>query len=286
MTFDVSDHMVRECTLLIRKRSMPMYNPPTKAVILARGLGTRMRADSSALELSEDQRRIASQGIKALMPVVSGKTMLELIVERLYDVGFIELCLVIGPEHDAIREFCSAKELAVDFVIQDEPLGTADAVLAAERWIYDNELFLIVNSDNLYPVESLRRLREITRPGLLGFERDALIENSNIPAERIAKFATLEVDGEGYLRHIVEKPDVVEPDLLVSMNAWLFSPMIFEACRTIEPSVRGEYELATAVQYAMEQLGERFTVVPSSEGVLDLSSRADIANVQRFLEMD
>ncbi|MEQ1761746.1 MAG: nucleotidyltransferase family protein [Pyrinomonadaceae bacterium] len=261
-----------------------MYESPSKAVILARGLGTRMRADPASWELTENQQRIASQGIKALMPIVGEKTMLELIVERLYDAGLSELCLVIGPEHEAVRDFCSNKDLSVEFATQREPLGTADAVLAAESCINSNELFLVVNSDNLYPVESLRRLRAINRPGLIGFEREALIENSNIPADRIAKFATLEIDSEGYLTHIVEKPDVVEPGLLVSMNAWLFSPIIFEACRTIEPSVRGEYEIASAVQYAMSHLGERFAVVRSSEGVLDLSSRADIESVRRFLE--
>jgi len=243
-----------------------------------------MRADTMVSELTEDRGRIASQGIKALRPVVGEKTMLELIVETLYDAGFTEPCLVIGPEHDAIREFCSRKDLAADFAVQQDALGTADAVLAAENLIFGNELFLVVNSDNLYPVDSLRRLRAINRPGLLGFEREDLIANSNIPADRIAKFATLGVDSEGYLTHIVEKPEFVEPGLLVSMNAWLFSPMIFEACRVIEPSVRGEFEIAAAVEYAMEQLGERFTVVPSSEGVLDLSSRADIENVRRFLE--
>lgn len=263
-----------------------MYKPPSKAVILARGLGRRMRADFGSSELSEDQRRIASKGIKTLMPIVGEKTMLELLVETLSDGGFTELCLVIGPEHDTIREFCSRKKLAVDFAVQQDPVGTADAVLAAETLIYTNELFLVVNSDNLYPVDSLRRLRAINRPGLLGFEREALIEKSNIPADRIAKFATLDVDIEGHLTRIVEKPKFVESDSLVSMNAWLFSPMIFEACRTIEPSSRGEYEIAAAVQYAMENLGERFVVVRSSEGVLDLSSRADIENVRRFLKTD
>ena len=261
-----------------------MYKPPSKAVILARGLGTRMRADTDLSELTEDQRRIASQGIKALMPIVGETTMLELIVERLHEAGFTEPGLVIGPEHNAIREFCSRKRLTVDLAVQPQALGTADAVLAAENLIFGNELFLVVNSDNLYPVESLRRLRAINRQGLLGFEREALIDNSNIPAERIAKFATLEVDGDRYLTHIVEKPEVVEHGSLVSMNAWLFSPMIFEACRTIEPSVRGEYEIAAAVQYAIDYMGEKFLVVPSGEGVLDLSSRADIKNVRRFLE--
>lgn len=243
-----------------------------------------MRDDIGAVELSDGQLRVASQGIKTLMPVVGERTMLELLVDNLYAAGVSEICLVIGPEHNAIREFCAARGMNVEFVIQSDPLGTADAVLAAENWISGDDLFLALNSDNLYPVESLQRLREINRPGLLGFEREGLIANSNIPEDRIAKFATLEVDAEGYLSNIVEKPETVEPHLLVSMNAWLFSPMIFEACRTIEPSVRGEYEIASAVTYAIEHLGERFAAVRSSEGVLDLSSRADIASVRRFLE--
>ena len=242
-----------------------------------------MRASDAVSDLSVEQQQIAELGIKALMPVANGKTMLELAVTNLYAAGFDELCLVIGPEHDAVREFCSEKGIAAEFAVQESPLGTADAVLAASPFIRD-ELFLIANSDNLYPVESLRRLRQANCPGLIGFEREALIANSNIPKDRIAKFATLEVDEEGYLMHIVEKPDKVEPDSLVSMNAWLFSPMIFEACRAIEPSTRGEYEIASAVEYAMKCLGERFTVTNSSEGVLDLSSRADIASVRRFLE--
>ncbi|HQU92021.1 MAG TPA: sugar phosphate nucleotidyltransferase [Pyrinomonadaceae bacterium] len=265
---------------------MSIYEPISRAVVLARGLGTRMRADFGDASLSEDQRRAASEGIKVLMPVIGEKTMLELIVENLYQAGFSRLCLVISPEPNSIREFCSSNDLKVEFAVQQDPLGTADAVLAAEQWIHGSELFLVVNSDNLYPVESLRRLRDLNRPGLLGFEREALIANSNIPANRIAKFATLGVDSEAFLTHIVEKPDVVEPDMLGSMNAWLFSPMIFEACRTIEPSIRGEYEIASAVEYAMQQLGERYFVVRSTEGVLDLSSRADVASVRQVLERD
>jgi dTDP-glucose pyrophosphorylase len=243
-----------------------------------------MRASDAASDLSEEQQQIAELGIKALMPVADGKTMLELIAAALCEAGFNELCLVIGPEHETVREFCREKGIDAEFVIQESALGTGDAVLAASPWIPGEERFLIVNSDNLYPVGSLRRLRHSNRPGLIGFEREALIANSNIPEDRIAKFATLEVGGDGYLTSIIEKPKFVEPTALVSMNAWLFSPMIFEACRSIEPSERGEYEIASAVQYAIDNLGERFFVTRSSEGVLDLSSRGDIANVRRFLE--
>ncbi|MFT3742858.1 MAG: nucleotidyltransferase family protein [Pyrinomonadaceae bacterium] len=256
---------------------------PTKAVILARGLGTRMRADDAGVELSPEQRRRAEAGIKALVPIANGKTLLELIVENLIAAGFSDVCLVIGPEHDAIREYCSVNGINVSFSMQLEAKGTADAVLSVENFVDADELFLVVNSDNLYPVESLRRLREAARPAMLAFEREALIAKSNICAERIAKFATVEIGDEGQLLSVVEKPEKVEVDSFVSMNAWLFSTAIFQACRSIEPSERGEYEITTAVQYAIDWLGVEFAAIKTDEGVLDLSSRSDIASVSTFL---
>lgn len=257
--------------------------PTDKAVILARGLGTRMRADVPGADLTVEQARFADAGIKALIPVSAGKTLLESIVGNLRSAGFENICLVIGPEHDAIRAFCAEKRIDVSFVVQEKPLGTADAVLAAEAWIGPEELFLVVNSDNLYPIESLRILRETDRPALLAFDRDALISRSNIPEERIAKFATVELDDKGCLCRIVEKPAAVEPDAFVSMNAWLFAPLIFDACRRVEPSERGELELTSAVQYAIDELGAEFLAVKTSKGVLDLSSRTDVAAVAKLL---
>lgn len=242
-----------------------------------------MRAGAVEVALTLEQQRFADEGIKTLIPVASGKTLLELILENLTSAGFREFCIVIGPEHVAIRDFCSAKDLDVRFAVQDEPLGTADAVLAAEGSFAKDELFLVVNSDNLYPVESLRRLRETNRPAMLAFERATLIGRSNIPAERIAKFATVEIDARGMLRRIIEKPERVVPGSFVSMNAWLFSPSIFAVCRAIEPSERGEYEITAAVQYAIDERGEEFVAVKTNEGVLDLSSRADIEGVASFL---
>lgn len=242
-----------------------------------------MRAADESAVLTKEQTLVASQGIKALIPVADGKTMLELILENLADAGFVDLCLVIGPEHDTIRKFCSVNDLQVSFAVQQEPLGTSDAVLAAESFIGPDDLFLVVNSDNLYPVEGLRRLRNEARPALIGFERSSLIAKSNISEDRIAKFAAVEIDDARNLIRIVEKPNDIAASSYVSMNAWLFSPKIFDACKAIGPSERGEYEITAAVQYAIDVLGERFAVVTSNEGVLDLSSRADIESVSRFV---
>lgn len=242
-----------------------------------------MRAEVPELSLTADQERQAAAGIKALIPVAEGKTLLEFVSENLESAGFTNIFAVIGSEHGVIRDLCAAKGLNISFAVQNEPLGTADAVLAAESCIDADELFLVVNSDNLYPVESLRKLRETNRPAMLAFDRDELIAQSNIDTERIAKFATVEIDERDYLSRITEKPDKADGSRLVSMNAWLFSPAIFTACRAIQSSERGEYEITSAVQYAIDELGEKFVAVRTDEGVLDLSSRSDIETAGRFL---
>lgn len=254
-----------------------------KAVILARGLGTRMRAQTPGAGLDPEQERVADTGAKALIPISNGRTLLEYVLRNLSNAGFTEICLVIGPEHDLIREFCTKKNLKVNFAVQAEPRGTADAVLAASGSVSAERLFLVVNADNLYPVQSLKHLREADRPAMLAFERQALIQNSNLGMERIAKFATVEIES-GFLRRIVEKPQSVSRGAYVSMNAWLFSHEIFDACRAIGPSERGEYEVTAAVQYAIDEIGIDFTAVRSREGVLDLSSRADVVTVGRLLD--
>ena len=126
------------------------------------------------------------------------------------------------------------------------------------------------------------------RAGVAVFDPEALLAGSNIPAERIARFAVVESDGAGCLRRIVEKPDAatlarLPRPLGVSMNCWRFTPAIFTACRSIGPSPRGELELTDAVQYAIDHLGERFRVLWCRSPVLDLSSRGDIEPVARRL---
>ena len=118
---------------------------------------------------------------------------------------------------------------------------------------------------------------------MLAFERQALTEKSNIPEDRIAKFATVETDTEGNLLAITEKPENVDANALISMNAWLFSPVIFTACRSIMPSSRGEYEITAAVEYAINSLGEKINVLRTQAGVLDLSNRSDIKSIEKFL---
>lgn len=262
--------------------------PTTRAVILARGLGTRMRAADADASLDVAQAAAADTGVKGMIPI--GRPFLDYVLSALADAGIRDVCLVIGPEHHAVREHYAAlptTRLRVHFAVQERPLGTADAVAAA-RDFAGSDTVLVLNSDNYYPVPAYRLLAALGGSGLVGFERDALVAEGNIPEARIRTFALVTHGPSGLLTAIAEKPDEatharMAPHALVSMNLWSFTPAIFEACRRVRPSVRGELELQDAVRIAIEELGERFQVIPYRGGVLDLSSRRDVAAVAERL---
>jgi dTDP-glucose pyrophosphorylase len=262
-----------------------------KAVILARGLGTRMRRiEGEVRQLDPAQGRMADCGLKAMIPV--GRPFLDYVLSGLADAGYKEVCLVIGPEHDVVREYytykCVPKRLRIRFAIQQRPLGTADALAAAEAFAA-GERFLMLNSDNYYPTTACRALRLLGRPAIAAFERRSLARGGNISEDRIRQFAVVTTRPDGTLERIVEKPDettlrALGSEVYVSMNCWCFGPAIFRACAAIGLSSRGELELTAAVQLAIDRLGERFEVLTFHAGVLDLSNRLDIAAVAERLK--
>jgi dTDP-glucose pyrophosphorylase len=255
-----------------------------RAVVLARGLGTRMRQEAPGAQLDAAQAAAADEGLKEFIPM--GRPFLDYILSALADAGLTRICIVIGPEHDVVRRYYTTEvtltRLSVDFAVQAEPRGTADAVLAAEEWAA-GEPFLVVNGDNYYPVKELSELGALTLPGVVAFSRQGLLADGQIAPERILKFALLDVD-QGRLSRIIEKPDQVDVarfkrSSYVSMNCWRFDTRVFDACRRVPLSSRGELELPLAVQHAIDDSRFPVEVVCSDAGVLDLSGRGDIQAV-------
>ena len=249
-----------------------------------------MRQSDATARLDSGQSAAADTGTKAMIPV--GRPFLDYALSSLADAGFTEICLVIGPEHAAIRRHYTKAprptRLRIGFAIQEEPLGTADAVLAADNFA-GGDHFAVLNSDNYYPPSALKTLLHMGGAGLPVFRQSTLVKLGNISAERVRAFAIAAVSRDGFLKHIIEKPDAATlaaegGDAWISMNCWRFSPAIFQACRESEISPRGELELPRAVEYAMVTLGQRFRAVPCKEGVLDLSTRADIESVTERLK--
>ena len=242
--------------------------------------------EENDVALGAAQAAAASAGTKAMIPFAGGAPFLDYLLHSLADAGVVRVGLVLGPEHDGVREYYRAqrrRRIEVDFITQPQPLGTADAVGWAQDWT-DGRPFLVLNSDNLYPGSVLEMLVKGDAPAAPGFERDSL----NLPLEKIGTYALLERDDRGCLARISEKPGVERmrdagPAALISLNIWRLDARVFDACRSVPVSTRGERELPQAIGLAAAQ-GICIQVFPVRGEVVDLSRRADIAAVARHLE--
>jgi glucose-1-phosphate thymidylyltransferase len=241
------------------------------------------RADEAA-QLDASQMAAAQSGMKGMITIK--RPFLEYIISALADAGITHVVLVIGPEHDVIRHHFTVhappSRVSIAFAIQQEPVGTANAVVAAAETIGD-EPFLVLNADNYYPVEAYRALAAASSAATIAFDRTALVREGNIDAERVRSFAVLTLTDDDRLAGIVEKPgDALDLDSeaarWVGMNLWAVTPALVDACRRVPKSARGEYELPEAVGLAIRE-GMPIRVVRMTAPVLDLSHRSDIASV-------
>jgi glucose-1-phosphate thymidylyltransferase len=270
-----------------------------KAVVLARGLGSRMRQEGDAT-LTPAQAAAAAAGVKGMMPIgdpatspgPGGRTrpFLDYVLHALADGGCTSVCFVVAPDHRAIRGYYEGagrpSRLAIDYAVQPLADGTARAVQSAHSYA-GRDPFLVLNSDNLYPAAIVAALAGLDGPGLPAYDVESLVRESGFPRDRVMGFAAIDVDDRGRLTRIMEKPgadffDTAGRRALVSMNVWRFDERIFDACRDVPVSARGEYELPEAVGVALAS-GVVFQTFPASGAVLDLSRRSDVGLVNARL---
>ena len=250
-----------------------------------------MKQDGDA-PLTAGQAAAAAAGAKGMMPIGAGtRPFLDYVLSALADAGCTSVCFVVAPDHDAIRAYYDGpgkpSRLSIEYAVQPIANGTARAVQSARAYA-GHDPFLVLNSDNLYPAPVLRTLIALEGPGLPAYAIDSLVEESGFPRERVVGFAGIDVGGRGSLLRIVEKPgheyyEALGSRALISMNVWKFDERIFDACRDVPLSSRGEYELPEAVGLAVAR-GVHFQTFRASGPVLDLSRRSDVALVNARLE--
>jgi glucose-1-phosphate thymidylyltransferase len=235
---------------------------PLKGLILSGGAGTRLRP-------------ITHTSAKQLVPVAN-KPVLFYGIEALVEAGVKEIGIIIAPETgDEIREAAgdgAAFGAEITYIVQDAPKGLAHAVLTAEEFIGGSP-FVMYLGDNLL-ADGLKGLVATFRES----GPDALILLT--PVSDPSSYGVAELDGEQVVR-LVEKPKD-PPSNLALVGVYLFTPLIFEAARSLEPSWRGEYEITEAIQKLIED-GRRVQSEVVSGWWKDTGRLADMLEANRLV---
>lgn len=206
---------------------------PRAAVIMAAGQGTRMKSP-----------------VPKVLHKVGGRTLLDRVIDTVEGVGCDRIVVVVGTHSPAVRELVVKRLGEQAVAVQDPPLGTGHAVLAAKDALADFEGdVLVVNGDcpllEPHDLDPLFKLREEGAPlALLGFE----------PVDTLL-YGRLIRGADGHVLRIVEPKEATADEqmvracyagMLCADRAQLFSWLE----RLTNDNAKGEYYLTGIVALA------------------------------------
>lgn len=236
------------------------------AVILAAGQGTRMKSPTPKV-----------------LHRVGGRTLVDRVIDAAEGLGCEKIIVVVGAHAPELTSAVQARLGPAGAAVQDPPLGTGHAVLAAKAALqgFDGDL-LVANADGpLLAAEDIQPLFGLRQAGadmaLLGFE-----------AADPTGYGRILQDG-GQVRGVVEHKDASPEELAIRA---CYSGVIVAPARLMlellglvgNRNAKGEYYLVDVVGLASRRgLDVRAAFAPE-EAVLGVNSQAELAAAEAIFQ--
>lgn len=159
-----------------------------KAIIPVAGAGTKLRPHTYTQP-------------KALIPL-AGRTILNIIVDQLKDAGINEFIFIIGYLGEKIQDYVTHHypDLKCHFVTQNNRFGTGHAVELTRNIVGDDDVFIVLG-DTIAEYD----LKEVLASPYSMFGLKKVDDPRN--------FGVAEVDEEGFVSRVVEKPAIPKSNL-------------------------------------------------------------------------
>jgi bifunctional UDP-N-acetylglucosamine pyrophosphorylase/glucosamine-1-phosphate N-acetyltransferase len=243
-----------------------MSDPNLAALVMAGGLGTRMRSDTPKH-----------------LHLLLGRRMLDWVLDAVAATGPSRIVVVVSPlTHDTIAESLAE---GVETAIQQEPRGTGDAVAAARDALagFDGDVLVVSGDAPLITAEVLGDLVSAHRTA--GNAATAL----SIESPRDLPYGRLVKDEKGNLLEVVEAFDATDEQLgITELNASIYAFAALDLWPAVEEldarNAQGELYLTDTIRNlsrAGRRVGSHLTADAAvAEGV---NTRADLAHAAALL---
>jgi len=246
---------------MVRRVTGTRQGAPVAAVIMAAGLGTRMRSATPKH-----------------FHLLLGRRMVDWVVAVGRELRADPLVVVTTSQ--AVEEF-----EGVTVAVQDEPRGTGDAVASARAALegFDGDVYVLSGDTPLLTAELLGALldehrRTAADATILSFEPDA-----PFPYGRVIR------DGSGRVLRVVEEGDTTDEERAIrelNSSTYVFrAPALWRALDRIDArNAQGELQLTDAIAHVVDDGGSAAAYCSQDQlAPVGVNTRADLATAAGVL---
>ncbi len=200
-------------------------NSNTKGILLAGGAGTRLLP-------------LTSVTCKQLLPIYD-KPMIYYPLTTLMLTGVRDILIISTPDAIPLLEKFlgdgSQFGINLEYKIQDEPKGIAEAFLIGEDFIGDSNVNMILG-DNIFYGAGMHE----------AFVRNtSKVDGATVFATYVKdpeRFGVIDIDENGNVLDIIEKPKN-PPSHYAVTGLYFYDNKVVEYAKNLQPSARGELEI-------------------------------------------
>ncbi|MDX6612500.1 MAG: bifunctional UDP-N-acetylglucosamine pyrophosphorylase / glucosamine-phosphate N-acetyltransferase [Blastocatellia bacterium] len=244
---------------------------PLDVLIMAAGLGTRMRSEKAKVLHQLDGRSLVAHVCRAAAALNP---------RRIY--------IVVGHQAEEVAAAVSQEFPDVTFVQQAQQRGTGDAVLAAKGALAESDATVLVLSGDV-PLVRAETLAALLNQHDSATNPESSCTILSVKLENPRGYGRIVRDQDGRFEKIVEEKDASDEEREIrEINAGLYcfhSTSLFQALERVQPTnQQGEYYL-TDVPAILRTEGKGVNIYlhPDAREVSGINTRADLAEFENLL---
>jgi glucose-1-phosphate thymidylyltransferase len=236
-----------------------------KGIILAGGSGTRLYPITKGIS-------------KQLLPIYD-KPMIYYPLSILMLSGIREVLIISNPEYidlyENLFEDGSKLGMKIEYKIQENPRGLADAFIVGEEFIGNDDVALILGDNIFYGQDFVPKLKKAAN-----LDKGATIFGYYVNNPK--SFGVVEFDENNKAISLEEKPENPKSKYAIP-GLYYYDNSVVEKAKNLKPSDRGELEITDLNKVYLKENELNVEVLGRGVAWLDTGTYDGLANASEFV---